>query len=525
MADSENKKNDETIEEIISKQIHPGLLCKYLFLSILIGIIFVWIGSVNKWIAIYAISELCNIFPIDEKKAPYANAYYKAFEKAINKKEVMQGDFIPLDSNVEWQALWKLTPLIILRYMFYIWIRYLWNRLRHGKIYVTAEEWEPKSQTGGGGGIKEIPLGPPVTQECPTKGFGKDEKEEEPLSETPKDGTYFPYNLFKRVCLYNNENPSPSYTCNTAEKLDSIKYIDKNATNPDDKDSIIYRKDDIKNLMRVLIQKWVNGYVIATITSWIVMRKGVTNITSSLNNYYSGGSQYLKFFGINLMKIIGLIGVAGLGGAWGLIKSFFVSIYKTKTLVGPILYSPLLVLNYIIQLLSGIVTFLFFPLFQSHGFKQCWCIFKNNWKSILFVGLLSFALFTGFDSKFGWAWAGSFTALAITGAYILGGIDIKAIKDFFSKSHDDKDSSINCDSKNALDETECQSVITEMNKIIADKDFQKDAKDKTKATGKWAKEVGQGAKAVGQGVSKGVSKGAAAALGRRSRGAVVVPES
>jgi hypothetical protein len=470
MADSENTENTENtenIEEKILKQINPGLLCKYMILSILIGIIFVWIGSVNKWIAIYAINELCNIFPTKKSEVPYANKYYEKFLK--NEQAVMQGDFFNTN-NVEWQFLWKRTPLVILRLLFYLPGRWLLNKLG-GNNYVTPakyyKELEDK-QSMTGGGMKKIPLGPRVMDKCLPKDIGKEETAEVAGEAfKAKNVTYFPYNLFKKVCLYNNGD-SESLTCNDDEE--KIKYLNTNAKTPEvlaKDENRIYRRGEIQNIFKVLWQKWVNGYVIATITSWIIMREGVTKVTESLNNHYSGGAQYLKFFGISLFKIAGLIGVAGLGiviGLWSYLKGTI----KSKTIFNPIL-SIGVCINYVCQILSGIVTFLFFPLFQAQGFKQCWCIFKNNWKSILMAGLISFALFTGFDKEhFGWGWAGSFIAIAIVGAFILGGIDIKAIKALFSKSPGEEPS-INCESKDPLNDTECPLVLEEIEGLMKKK--------------------------------------------------------
>ena len=359
----------EKIIKDITKQIHPGLLCKYVFLSILIGIIFVWIGSVNKWIAVYAINELCNIFPIEENKTPYANEYYKKFLEKDGRSKVMQGKF--MTNNVEWQALtW--IPGIGKAGISGAW-RYWFKR-----NYWKSKGYEEKETIQKGGALQKVPLGPPLTRECPKQYIVEGDEDAADGAESKsdlKDGIYFPYNLFKRVCLYNNPSDDNPYECNI--EIDSIEWEKKNERGEVEE---VKKEYYIENKLTNLIKTWVNGYVIATISSWILMRQGVTRITGLFNDKYIKPRRFFWFFVVNIFKILSLIVWGVGGGVGGFLKGWWEAVKQTRTIIGPIIIlPPFLVLNYVLQILSGIVTFLFFPLFQSNGFKQCYCIFKNNW--------------------------------------------------------------------------------------------------------------------------------------------------
>ena len=88
------------------------------------------------------------------------------------------------------------------------------------------------------------------------------------------------------------------------------------------------------------------------------------------------------------------------------------------------------------------------------------------------MGIISFTLFTALDSKFGPWWALSFFIMAFFSAFILGRKEVDEaiafIKNLFSKSQDkDKATSINCISKDEIDERkDCPLVIEHMEKLI-----------------------------------------------------------
>jgi hypothetical protein len=467
--EKENKENKETKDEANKKELHVMSLIKYIIYSILIGFAFVWVGSVNKWLAIFAANYLCDIFPTDEAKAPYANKYYKAYlNDEKNEKVIQNKAFISpasakqfLRNNVEVQSIMSLPPL-----MLFGWFnKYVWNKFF--KIKETNEEkcggGDDISQTGGG--LNPAPFAPPITGNCAVNkiGVSKNDDPEKIIPPDDKDGVYFPYNLFRRACLGENETNDGVTCSDTGWGYEGICMEQKDPY--EGTKEFYHKKADIKKPFSALLFTWINGYVIATIFSWKWGRWYVKRVTEFGNAWFYNNQSvpYLKFTALTIFKVVAQV--------FGIIVSLGVNIFsevwamwKTGTIIGPLLYSPLIILNNLLQILSGIGTFLFFPLFQSGGFKQCWCIFKNNWKTIFFIGILSLFSFTASDKNFGVVWASSFVVMALLGIYMFNLVDLTALKSVFSKTAK-MNNTMNCNSDDDVG-TECKAVLDHMNKTF-----------------------------------------------------------